>query len=172
MAIISVFEAQNASRRSIMVDSTPVDHPNSAWDSGYRGPKFASSPVVPEDPTAPNFAHPDQIFPKFGALRAPNSFPDFGRPETRDFAAAAEKKDFGGGRGNRFVGRHANMWACAVSERRARSARRVGLSNRSETSVALSTHCCKSQTQSCFAARAALCGLVPAGQGAGVLMEC
>lgn len=72
MAIISVFEAQNACRRSIMVDSTPVDHPNAAWDSGYRGPKFASSPVVPEDPTAPNFAHPDQIFPKFGALRAPN----------------------------------------------------------------------------------------------------
>ena len=29
-----------------MVDSTPVDHPNAAWDSGYRGPKFASSPVV------------------------------------------------------------------------------------------------------------------------------
>ena len=55
-----------------MVDSTPVDHPNAAWDSGYRGPKFASSPVVPEDLTAPNFAHPDQIFPKFGALRAPN----------------------------------------------------------------------------------------------------
>ena len=72
MARISVFEAQNAYRRSIMVDSTPVDHPNAAWDSGYRGPKFASSPVVPEDPTAPNFAHPDQIFPKFGALRAPN----------------------------------------------------------------------------------------------------
>ena len=35
-----------------MVDSTPVDHPNAAWDSGHRGPKFASSPVVPEDPRA------------------------------------------------------------------------------------------------------------------------
>ena len=55
-----------------MVDSTPVDHPNAAWDSGYRGPKFASSPVVPEDPTAPNLPIPDQILPKFEALRAPN----------------------------------------------------------------------------------------------------
>ena len=72
MAIISVFGAQNACRRSIMVDSTPVDHPNAAWDSGHRGPKFASSPVVPEDLTAPNLPKPDRIFPKFGALRAPN----------------------------------------------------------------------------------------------------
>ena len=43
--------------------------------------------------------------------------------------------------------------ACAVSECRARSARRVGLSNRSETSVALSTHC-KSQSHSVFWRRA------------------
>ena len=47
MAIISVFEDQNARRRSITVDSTPVDHPDAAGDSGHRGPKFASSPVVP-----------------------------------------------------------------------------------------------------------------------------
>ena len=88
MAIISGFEAQNAFRRSIMVDSTPVDHPNAAWDSGYRGPKFASSPVVPEDLTAPNFAHPDQILPKFGALRAPNFVSGFWASGNPGFSAS------------------------------------------------------------------------------------
>ena len=69
MAIISVFEAQNAYRRSIMVDSTPVDHPNAAWDSGYRGPKFASSPVVSEDPSS-KFAHSGPDFAQiWGASR-------------------------------------------------------------------------------------------------------
>ena len=77
-----------------MVDSTPVDHPNAAWDSGHRGPKFASSPVVPEDPTAPNFAHPDQIFPKFGALRAPNFVSGFWASGNPGFSSEYESSVF------------------------------------------------------------------------------
>ena len=41
--IIRVFAARNAFRRSIIVDSTPVDHPNAAWDLKHRVPKSASS---------------------------------------------------------------------------------------------------------------------------------
>ena len=69
-----------------MVDSTPVDNPNAAWDFGHRGPKLASSPVVPEDPTAQNFASPDRIFPKFPSLRAGNLVSGFWGSGIPDFS--------------------------------------------------------------------------------------
>ena len=80
--ITGVFAARNAFRRSIIVESTPVDHPNAAWDLGHRVPKSASSSVVPGNlPEVQILPSLDRKSPNFAPSRASRepSVPGFAR---------------------------------------------------------------------------------------------